>query len=81
MTRGRDCFFQDKLPSMAGGEDIGDGPDLSFFDDIRFLSAFMLYPTQRPSHTHLQGLQLGPEFRIRSCLGPRGKIGPDKFNV
>ena len=22
---------------MAGGEDIGDGPDLSFFDDIRFL--------------------------------------------
>ena len=28
---------QDKLPSMAGGEDIGDGPDLSFFDDIRFL--------------------------------------------
>ena len=28
--------FQDKLPSMGGGEEIGDGPDLSFFDDIRF---------------------------------------------
>jgi len=27
--------IKDKLPSMAGGEDIGDGPDLSFFDDIR----------------------------------------------
>jgi len=27
--------IKDKLPSMGGGEEIGDGPDLSFFDDIR----------------------------------------------
>ena len=39
--------FQDKLPSMGGGEEVGDGPDLSFFDDIRFLfCSYLIIPAR-----------------------------------
>ena len=27
--------IKDKLPAMGGAEEAGEGPDLSFFDDIR----------------------------------------------